>query len=152
MKVEIVCPYCGHVWMRNTDTKSRACPKCHRIVVPRTPREMLTCNRCGNVWEPRASGKVPGTCPKCKSPYWNKERVRWQPHNLRNHRRTWKLRMCAIHAHTPYSRKNIGGTLRIWWRVREGKPQRSFRRKRNVRCMRWRYDVGENERTKSRMV
>ena len=35
------------------------------------------CKRCGHGWEPRAfaqSLEIPTTCPKCKSPYWNKER------------------------------------------------------------------------------
>lgn len=31
------------------------------------------CNRCGEDWIPRKSN--PLSCPKCKSPYWNKERV-----------------------------------------------------------------------------
>ncbi len=33
------------------------------------------CNRCGHEWYPR-SEKEPKNCPHCKSPYWNKERVR----------------------------------------------------------------------------
>ena len=133
MSTEVICPYCKHVWMRKTDTKSRACPKCHRTVVPRTPREMLTCNRCDYTWEPRASGKLPGTCPKCKSPYWNKERVRWQPPNPKNHKRTWKQRMHAIHAHTPYYRKGIGGTPRIWWPAQSPGRQRLFPLRKNAR-------------------
>ena len=35
----------------------------------------FTCNRCGHTWTPRENGE-PAVCPKCKSPYWNKERVR----------------------------------------------------------------------------
>lgn len=35
----------------------------------------LSCNRCGHSWIPRKT-ELPGTCPHCKSPYWNKERVR----------------------------------------------------------------------------
>lgn len=35
----------------------------------------LTCNRCNHVWYPRKP-EEPGTCPKCKSPYWNKTRIR----------------------------------------------------------------------------
>ena len=34
------------------------------------------CNRCGNEWAPKNWDKIPGTCPKCKSPYWNKKRIR----------------------------------------------------------------------------
>lgn len=32
------------------------------------------CNRCGHSWIPRTENP-PQTCPKCKSPYWDKERV-----------------------------------------------------------------------------
>lgn len=35
----------------------------------------LFCNRCNQTWI-RRGAKLPGTCPRCKSPYWNKERVR----------------------------------------------------------------------------
>ena len=31
------------------------------------------CNRCGCVWTSR---REPKTCSKCRSPYWNKERLR----------------------------------------------------------------------------
>lgn len=30
------------------------------------------CERCGYIWVPIKSNPV--VCPKCKSPYWNKER------------------------------------------------------------------------------
>jgi uncharacterized OB-fold protein len=38
-------------------------------------REMikLSCNRCMHSWFPR-SEIGPEVCPRCKSPYWNKER------------------------------------------------------------------------------
>lgn len=32
-----------------------------------------TCERCGHEWITR-SNCAPTTCPKCKSPYWNKPR------------------------------------------------------------------------------
>ena len=35
----------------------------------------LECNRCHHKWYPRHLS-MPKVCPKCKSPYWNKERVR----------------------------------------------------------------------------
>ena len=35
---------------------------------------MCECKRCGHRWLIRV--KDPKTCPKCKSPYWNKERQR----------------------------------------------------------------------------
>jgi len=33
------------------------------------------CERCGKEWIPRKEEK-PVVCPKCKSPYWNKPRIR----------------------------------------------------------------------------
>lgn len=48
------------------------CPKCgHGFSL------QLECNRCGHKWRPRTD-KEPLVCPnpKCKSPYWNKERIR----------------------------------------------------------------------------
>ncbi len=35
----------------------------------------LQCNRCYHEWIPRTE-KTPDRCPKCISPYWNKERIR----------------------------------------------------------------------------
>jgi len=34
----------------------------------------VECNRCHHKWVARKSVII--ACPKCKSPYWNKERVR----------------------------------------------------------------------------
>lgn len=33
----------------------------------------LSCFRCLHTWVPRTD-KLPRVCPKCKSPYWEKER------------------------------------------------------------------------------
>lgn len=33
---------------------------------------MLTCERCGYQWFSRSNNNKPKTCPKCKSPYWQK--------------------------------------------------------------------------------
>lgn len=33
----------------------------------------LICKRCGYIWIPRKE-ELPITCPKCRSPYWNKEK------------------------------------------------------------------------------
>ena len=35
----------------------------------------LKCNRCDHKWYSRTPNE-PKVCPKCKSPYWNKERIR----------------------------------------------------------------------------
>lgn len=36
-------------------------------------RKEKTCKRCGYKW---LSDKDPKSCAKCRSPYWNKKRVR----------------------------------------------------------------------------
>ena len=37
--------------------------------------EGYRCERCNHKWVPR-SHKEPAVCPECKSPYWNKPRIR----------------------------------------------------------------------------
>ena len=37
--------------------------------------KIVKCNRCGHEWATRKK-KDPTWCPKCKSPYWNKKRIR----------------------------------------------------------------------------
>jgi len=32
------------------------------------------CERCEHEWAPREPGQPPTTCPKCKSPYWDRPR------------------------------------------------------------------------------
>jgi|LSQX01.1.fsa_nt_gb hypothetical protein len=39
-----------------------------------TEPERVACNRCGHEWTPRKGG-TPKQCVRCKSPYWNRERV-----------------------------------------------------------------------------
>ena len=39
--------------------------------------KIRVCKRCGHEWALRKSQDgEPVTCPKCKTPYWNKERVK----------------------------------------------------------------------------
>ena len=33
------------------------------------------CERCGHEWLPR-NDQAPKVCPKCKSPYWDKPRIK----------------------------------------------------------------------------
>jgi len=33
------------------------------------------CHRCGHEWRPRNFKERPAVCPKCKSPYWHKEKT-----------------------------------------------------------------------------
>ena len=45
----------------------------------------LKCKRCGYNWIPRRP-QEPKVCPKCKSPYWNKNRI------LATHRESWYIK------------------------------------------------------------
>lgn len=52
----------------------------------------LDCLRCGHNWIPRMFDNEgvlikPKTCPKCRSPYWNKPRRKFKPHILND---AWK--------------------------------------------------------------
>lgn len=46
------------------------CPRCSK------PMFRMRCTRCGAEWYPRNPKVMPGTCPKCKSPYYNRTRVK----------------------------------------------------------------------------
>lgn len=35
------------------------------------------CSRCGYEWVPHDFNDIPETCPQCRSPYWNKPKVRF---------------------------------------------------------------------------
>jgi len=48
------------------------CPMCGQEV---KSDSFVQCKRCGGTWKPRVDG-VPVQCPRCKSPFWNRERVR----------------------------------------------------------------------------
>jgi predicted Zn-ribbon and HTH transcriptional regulator len=34
------------------------------------------CERCDHKWVPREEGEEPKVCPSCKSPYWNRPRMK----------------------------------------------------------------------------
>ena len=38
------------------------------------PALTLLCLRCGHSWLRRSLAKIPDTCPRCCSPYWNRPR------------------------------------------------------------------------------
>lgn len=48
------------------------CPECGQ------PMFRMKCTRCEGMWYPRDPAVMPGTCPKCKSPYWNRTRTKNQ--------------------------------------------------------------------------
>lgn len=39
----------------------------------------LGCLRCGHSWLRRSLAKIPGTCPQCCSPYWDRPRQGEKP-------------------------------------------------------------------------
>jgi len=47
------------------------CPACHCIF----ELQKLNCIRCGHSWFKRMD-RLPKVCSKCKSPYWNKSRIK----------------------------------------------------------------------------
>ena len=51
-------------------------PECRHayILAPMEPALTLVCLRCGHSWLRRCLAKIPGTCPRCCSPYWNRPR------------------------------------------------------------------------------
>jgi len=83
--VTVSCLYCGRykVTMPISEEEfTLVCPECNQdIVVPaykiekveRVTLPTLRCLRCGHTWFPRRKQK-PKNCPKCISPYWDKER------------------------------------------------------------------------------
>ncbi len=60
----------------------------------------LICLRCEHTWYPRTP-RHPKVCPKCKSPYWNKEREkRWAIEKARGKEgkvMTWEGNSTALH-------------------------------------------------------
>jgi len=46
------------------------CPDCGQ------PLMMMRCSRCDHIWWLRNLSALPSACPKCKSPYWCRMRVK----------------------------------------------------------------------------
>lgn len=65
--------YCGHCnknFMMKRENFDGTCPMCGEFL------RRFRCSRCGHMWTPREWRCLPDVCPKCKSPYWCKERVK----------------------------------------------------------------------------
>lgn len=64
------CPECG--WFAAPKGFDGSCPKCREKVI------LAVCTRCGHTWTPRhpIAVKPSRVCPRCKSPYWNRPRMR----------------------------------------------------------------------------
>ncbi len=43
--------------------------------MPETTLKAYQCERCEHKWVPRTERR-PTICPRCKSPYWDKKRIR----------------------------------------------------------------------------
>lgn len=64
------CDSCGeHVDIDIGEFKG-CCPGCGAPIMKQK------CIRCGYEWWPKDPTRLPGTCPKCKSPYYNRRRVK----------------------------------------------------------------------------
>ena len=61
------CFRCGR-WYTLEGDYTWECPKC------KEPSKRVKCSRCGYEWT--CSKDIPPfTCSKCKTPYWNRERM-----------------------------------------------------------------------------
>jgi len=64
-------PYENEQWIENARSQAFQADMELRHII-----KQLLCLRCKHKWYPN-SGKTPHVCPKCKSPYWNKERRKY---------------------------------------------------------------------------
>jgi DNA-directed RNA polymerase subunit RPC12/RpoP len=46
--------------------------------MPKIKIDGYSCFRCNHKWVPREDNEKPLVCPRCKSPYWDKERKNGQ--------------------------------------------------------------------------
>ena len=67
----IWCKMCGKWFSTSKETYTGDCPACG------TPVSTMKCMRCGYEWVPRTPG-IPRRCAggACRSPYYNKKRIR----------------------------------------------------------------------------
>lgn len=68
-RLDMLCSFCGTRALIPTESFDGSCPRCGKVYL------MLTCTRCGNTWK-RRGPEIPRVCPRCKSPYWCKERAK----------------------------------------------------------------------------
>lgn len=64
------CPTCNRNFATSDDRFAGECTACGMPVFVRR------CTRCGHQWRARRITYISKVCPKCKSPYWNRERIR----------------------------------------------------------------------------
>lgn len=65
------CASCDKWWRYDSGDKwTGYCPGCGDVM------SEMTCLRCGHTWKSRRTKTgIPKTCPRCCSPYWNRERL-----------------------------------------------------------------------------
>ena len=69
VRLDMLCSECGTRALIPAESFDGSCPRCGRIYY------VLTCTRCGNTWR-RRDPSIPKVSPKCKNPYWCRERTR----------------------------------------------------------------------------
>lgn len=68
-RLKIYCADCKITFVCNDSRFTNICPKCGTFLTVRK------CTRCFYEWTPQNFDKLSSTCPKCKSPYWCRERT-----------------------------------------------------------------------------
>ena len=66
----IWCSTCADFVRVDESAYNGVCPSCGN------PMMMMRCSRCGHDWWLRSMNVLPSACPKCKSPYWCRTRVK----------------------------------------------------------------------------
>lgn len=69
-RLVMFCRDCGKNFVMKRENFDGTCPMCGTFIT------RFRCSRCAHEWTPREWGRLPQVCPKCKSPYWCRERSR----------------------------------------------------------------------------
>lgn len=69
VRLDMLCSHCGIRALIPAESFDGTCPRCGMLY------STLTCTRCGNTWR-RRGPEIPKVCPRCKSPYWCRERLK----------------------------------------------------------------------------
>jgi len=68
-RLKLWCDECRD-WFTPAMPYDGRCPRCGSRVIK------MKCTRCGGEWYMRDPSRMPETCTKCKSPYYNRERMK----------------------------------------------------------------------------
>ena len=69
-RLMMYCDTCNVNFVMARQKFDGTCPRCGEFL------RRFRCSRCGHMWTPRDWRRLPDVCPRCKSPYWNRERVK----------------------------------------------------------------------------